>query len=146
MNCRAPELHFPNCSFGSWPQTRRIASGPILVPGGRLSLWLILLPDGKLGWPVPVPTPRASLALVRPLPIHPQDKLQPVRNRRLKVLILQVGRLLVKGLEWRTRAPGDEKWPAFKKRVPITLYTIHWVSHAFFRSRKIPLNLEIRDP
>ena len=34
--------------------------------------------------------------------VHPQDKLQPVRNRRLKVLILQGGRLLVKRLEWRT--------------------------------------------
>ena len=39
-----------------------IASGPILVPGGRLCLWLILLPDGKIEGPVPVPTPRASLS------------------------------------------------------------------------------------
>ena len=109
MNCRAPELHFPNRFFGSWPQTRRIASGPILVPERRLSLWLILLPDGKLGLPVPVPTATASLSWVPPLPIHPQEKLPPVRNRMLKVLILQVGRLLVKRLEWRTRAPGDEE-------------------------------------
>ena len=48
--------------------------------------------------------PRASLSLVAPLPVHPQDKLQPVRNRRLKVLILQGGRWLVNWLEWRTRA------------------------------------------
>ena len=109
MNYRAPELHFPNCSFGSWPQKRRIPSDPILVPGGRQSLWLILLPDGKIEWPVSVPTPRASLSLVPPLPVNPQDKLQPVRNRRLKDLILQGGRLLLKRLEWRTRSQGDEK-------------------------------------
>ena len=96
MNCSAPELHFSTRFFGSWPQKRRIASGPILVPVGRISLWLILLPDGKIEWPVPVPTPRASLSLVPPLPGHPQDKLQRVRNRRLKVLILQGGRWLVK--------------------------------------------------
>ena len=48
VNCRSPELHFPNRFFGSWLQTCRIASGPILVPGCRLSLWLILVPDGKL--------------------------------------------------------------------------------------------------
>ena len=41
--------------------------------------------------------------------VHPQDKLQPVRNRRLKVLILQGGRRLEKGLQWPTRAQGDEK-------------------------------------
>ena len=51
-----------------------------------------------------VPTPRASRSLVPPLPVHPQDKLQPVRNRRLKVLILRGGRWIVKRLEWRTRA------------------------------------------
>ena len=43
---------------GSCLQKRRISSGPILVPGGRLSLWLILLPDWKLEWHVPVQTPR----------------------------------------------------------------------------------------
>ena len=48
VNCSAPELHFSTRFFGSWPQKRRIASGPILVLGGRLSLWLILLPDGKI--------------------------------------------------------------------------------------------------
>ena len=90
--------------FGSWPQKRRIASGTLLVLGGRLNLWLILLPDGKIEWPVPVPTPRASLSLVPPFPLHPQDKLQPIRNRRLKVLIFQGGRWLVNRLEWRTRA------------------------------------------
>ena len=146
VNCSAPELHFSSCFFGSWPQKCRIASGPLLVLGGRLILCIILLPDGKLEWPVPVPTPRASLSWLPPLPIHPQDKLQPVWNNRLKVLILQVGRLLVKRLEGRTRAPGDEKWGAFQKPFPITLYTIHWVSHAFFRCREIPLNLEIWDP
>ena len=104
MNCSDPELHFSTRYFGSWPKNSRMLSGPILVPWGRLSLWLILLPDGKIEWAVPVPTPRASLSLVRPLPVHPQDKLQPVRNRRLTVLILQGGRWLVNRLEWRTRA------------------------------------------
>ena len=146
MNCSAPELHFTTRFLGSWPQKRRMASGPILVPGGRLSLWLILLPDGKIEWLVPVPTPRASLSLVAPLPVHPQDKLPPVRNRRLKVLILQGGRLLVKRLEWRTRGQGDEKWGAFWKPFPITRCNIFWVSHACFRCRKMPLNLEIWDP
>ena len=75
---------------------------------GKLSLRLILLPDWKLEWHVLVQTPRASPSLVPPLPIHPPDKLQTVQNRRLKVLILQGGRLLVKQLEWRTWAPGDE--------------------------------------
>ena len=30
---------------------------------------------------MPVPTPRASLSLVPPLPVHPQDKLQPVTEQ-----------------------------------------------------------------
>ena len=49
VNCSAPELHFSSRFSGSWPQKCRIASGPLLVLGGRLSLWLILLSDGKLG-------------------------------------------------------------------------------------------------
>ena len=53
----------------------------------------------EIQWPAPVPTPRTSLSLVPPLPLHPQDKLQPIRNRRLTVLILQGGRLLGKRLE-----------------------------------------------
>ena len=145
MNCSAPELHFSSRFFGSWPQKRKIASGPLLVLGGRLCLWLILLPGGKVEWPVPVPTLRASVSLVPPLPVHPQDKLQPVRNRRLKVLILQGGRRLGKWLKWQTRAQGDEKWGAFKKPFPITWCTIFWVSHACFRRRNMPLNLEIWD-
>ena len=104
MNCSAPELHFSSRFFGSWPQKRRIASGPLLVLRGRLRLWLILLPDGKIEGPVRVPTTRASLSLVPPLPVHDQDNLQPVLNRRLKVLILQGGRWLVNRVEWRTRA------------------------------------------
>ena len=40
MNCSAPELHFSSRFFGSWLQKRRIASGPILVPEGRLSTGL----------------------------------------------------------------------------------------------------------
>ena len=92
----------------------------------------------KLEWPVPVPTPRATLSWVPPLPIHPQDKLQPVRNRRLKVLILQVGRLLVKRLEWRTRAPGDEEWVRFRNLsrshcIPSTGFPMH-----FFSVRRFP--------
>ena len=67
---QCPWAPFFNSIFGSWLQKRRIASGPIVVPGGRLSLWLILLPDGKIEWPVLVPTPRASLSLVPPLPVH----------------------------------------------------------------------------
>ena len=31
---------------------------------------------------MPVPTPRASLSLVPPLPVHPQDKLQPGEGDR----------------------------------------------------------------
>ena len=76
MNCSVPELHFATRFCGSWPQNRSIASGPILVPEGRLSLWLILLPDWKLEWHVPVQTPRASLSLVAPLPVHALDKLK----------------------------------------------------------------------
>ena len=34
VNCSAPELHFSTRFFGSWPQKRRIASGPLLVLGG----------------------------------------------------------------------------------------------------------------
>ena len=48
VNCSAPELHFSTRFFGSWPQRRRIPSGPLLVLAGRLSLCLILLPDGKI--------------------------------------------------------------------------------------------------
>ena len=33
MNCSAPELHFSTRFLEGWPQKRRIASGPILVPG-----------------------------------------------------------------------------------------------------------------
>ena len=146
MNCSGPELHFSTRFFGSWPQKRRNASGPILVPRGRLSLWLNLFPDGKIEWPVPVPTPRAILSLVPPLPVHSQDKLQPERNRSLKVLILQGGRLLIKRPEMRTRAQGGEKWGAFLKPFPMTQCTIFWVSHARFQCRKMPLNLEIWDP
>ncbi|KAM9040316.1 uncharacterized protein AAG666_008736 [Megaptera novaeangliae] len=40
---------------------------------------------------------------------RPADKSQTVRNRRLEVLILQVGILSVQRLEWRARAPGDGK-------------------------------------
>ena len=58
---------------------------------------------------MPVQTPGASLSLIPPNPVHPPDKLQTVRNRGLQVLILQVGRLLVKWLEWRTHAPADQK-------------------------------------
>ena len=42
-----------------------------------------------------VHTPRASLSLFPPLPIRPLHKLQIVRYRRLKVLILQVVSLFV---------------------------------------------------
>ena len=63
---------------------------------GRLRLWLILLLDGKLEWHVPVQMPTATLSLVLALPFHPLHNLQTVRTRRLKGLILQVGRLRVK--------------------------------------------------
>ena len=118
VNCSAPELHFSTRFFGSWPPNLRIASGPILVLGGRLSLCLILLPDWKLEWPVPFQTPRASLSLVPPLPVHPLDKLQTVRNRRLNVLILQVESLLVKRLEGWTRLPGDEEMTCLFQTLP----------------------------
>ncbi len=81
---------------------------------GMLSLWLIPLPGGKWALHLPVQTPTASLSLVLPIPVHLAQKLQTVPNRRLKALTLQVGRVLVKRLEWWTRVPGDENWDAFE--------------------------------
>ena len=95
MNCSASKLHFSTHFFGSWTENCRIASGPILVPESRLNLWSIL-PVWKLEWHMPVQTLRVSLSLVPPLPVHPLEKWQAVWNRKLKVLILQLGRLLVK--------------------------------------------------
>ena len=108
-----PWTLFFNSLFVSWRQIRRIASGTILVLGSRPSLCLILLPVGKLEWPLLLPTLRASLSLVPPIPVHPHGSLQTGWNWGWKVLILQVGRFLVKWQEWQYRAPGDEKWGAF---------------------------------
>ena len=117
---------------------------------GRVWVWsglrLVLGFGLGLEWPVPFPTPTASLSLVPPLPVYSQGKLQAVWNRRIKVLILEQERLLVKWLEWRTRAQGDEKWGVFSKCFPITRSSMLWVSHACFRCRKILLNLEMWDP
>ena len=101
--------------------------------------YLILHPDWKLEWSAIVQTPVASPSLVPSHPVHPPEKLQTVRNRGLQVLILQVGRLLVKWLEWRTHAPADQKWGSFRNlsrshSVPSSGFPMHVLTVGRFPS------------
>ena len=114
MNYSAPELFLQLAFLWAGQQIPLLLQGLMCLWQGTLSLWLIPLPGGKWALHLPVQTPTASLLLVLPIPVHLAQKLQAVPNRRLKALTLQVGRELVKRLEWWTRIPGDENWDAFR--------------------------------